>query len=376
MKVISLFSNIGIAETYLKEIGFEILLANDICRKRINIFSKFYPDTIPIHGDFSERKIFNQIVKISGDLKPDIILATPPCQGMSTAGEQKKNDFRNNLTVNLVEYIKIIKPKYIFLENVPLFLKTSIMVKNKKILIRDFIKNELSNTYKINSEIVDMSHFSIPQKRFRTIVLLSKKTLSREWKIPDKDKKIISLKDAIGSLPSLDPYIKDLSIEENLKIFPQYEKKKENGLKVSKWHKPPHHLKRHVISMMHTPTGSSAFSNKFHKPLKTNGEIVRGYKNTYKRQSWHMPAYTVTMDNVKISSQENVHPGRKIGENNFCKNMYSDPRVFSLYELIIISSLPKSWDIPEKISESFLRRLIGEGIPPLFVKKVFKELIV
>ena len=126
MKVISLFSNIGIAETYLKEIGFEILLANDICRKRINIFSKFYPDTIPIHGDFSERKIFNQIVKISGDLKPDIILATPPCQGMSTAGEQKKNDFRNNLTVNLVEYIKIIKPKYIFLENVPLFLKTSI----------------------------------------------------------------------------------------------------------------------------------------------------------------------------------------------------------------------------------------------------------
>jgi len=40
MKVISLFSNIGIAETYLKEIGFEILLANDICKKRINIFSK------------------------------------------------------------------------------------------------------------------------------------------------------------------------------------------------------------------------------------------------------------------------------------------------------------------------------------------------
>ena len=81
------------------------------------------------------------------------------------------------------------------------------------------------------------------------------------------------------------------------------------------------------------------------------------------------------MDNVKISSQENVHPGRKISEKNFGKNIYSDPRVFSLYELMIISSLPKSWDIPEKISESFLRRLIGEGIPPLFVKKVFKATI-
>ena len=28
-----------------------------------------------------------------------------------------------------------------------------------------------------------------------------------------------------------------------------------------------------------------------------------------------------------------------------------------------------------EMSEAFLRRIIGEGIPPLFVKKVFEELI-
>ena len=45
--------------------------------------------------------------------------------------------------------------------------------------------------------------------------------------------------------------------------------------------------------------------------------------------------------------------------------LYSDPRVFSIYELLIISSLPHNWDIPDWANESFVRKVIGEGIPPL-----------
>lgn len=39
-----------------------------------------------------------------------------------------------------------------------------------------------------------------------------------------------------------------------------------------------------------------------------------------------------------------------------------------------IMSIPDSWPVPEDTSEDFLRRIIGEGIPPLFVKKVFENL--
>ena len=43
-----------------------------------------------------------------------------------------------------------------------------------------------------------------------------------------------------------------------------------------------------------------------------NGELVKGFKNTFKRMSWDKPAPTITTYNRTISSQENVHPGKKI----------------------------------------------------------------
>jgi DNA (cytosine-5)-methyltransferase 1 len=46
-----------------------------------------------------------------------------------------------------------------------------------------------------------------------------------------------------------------------------------------------------------------------------------------------------------------------------------------VYELLIVSTLPVNWNIPEWADESFIRKVIGEGIPPLMVKKVMVELL-
>ena len=146
------------------------------------------------------------------------------------------------------------------------------------------------------------------------------------------------------------------------------------ALNISEWNKPPIHVKRQIITMMYTPTGLSAFDNEMYKPKKMNGDLIKGFKNTYKRQNWNKPAYTITMDNRKISSQNNVHPGRKIGIDNRGQKIYSDPRALTLYEILIIMSIPSDWTIPTNTSEAFIRRIIGEGIPPLFVKKLFQVL--
>jgi DNA (cytosine-5)-methyltransferase 1 len=158
-----------------------------------------------------------------------------------------------------------------------------------------------------------------------------------------------------------------------LTIFPKFKERKKEALKISKWHNPPHHVKRQIIAMMHTPTGQSAFNNNIHKPIKENGELVKGFPNTYKRQNWDAPAYTITMDNVKISSQNNVHPGRQIKKDDGSL-VYSDPRTLTLFEIMKLMSLPEDWNIPANTSEAFLRRVIGEGIPPLLVKYIFENL--
>ena len=225
----------------------------------------------------------------------------------------------------------------------------------------------------INKYVIDTKDYSVPQTRERAIMLLTRKDQDKMWVLPEKDEKIVTMRDAIGGLPELDPYVKDITPEELNEMFPLYEERRKKALEISPWHIPPHHVKRQVVAMQHTPTGCTAFDNPVYYPVKENGEPVKGYHNTYKRQNWDTAAYTVTMDNRKISSQNNVHPGRKY-INTDGEVLYSDPRTLTLYELMVIMSLPDDWPVPLSTPEAFLRRIIGEGIPPLFVKKVFQNL--
>jgi len=373
MKILSLFANIGVAEAYLKDIGFDVVVANELLERRANLYSKIYPDTNMLCGDITTETIQNRILKMAEECNVDIIMATPPCQGMSTAGQQKEDDIRNSLICPVVSLIKKIRPKYVFIENVPLFLSTIINVDGEQISIPDYLSRELSDEYTISMNVINTKDYSVPQTRERAITLLTKKG-EPVWELPARDEKTVTLRDAIGNLPMLDPYVTDITEEERLKMFPNYYEREKQAKAISSWHNPPHHVYRQVVAMQHTPTGCTAFDNPVYYPTKDDGTPVKGYHNTYKRQNWDTPAYTVTMDNRKISSQNNVHPGRLEYINEKGEEIYSDPRTLTLYELMIVSSLPSDWPIPKNTSEAFLRRIIGEGIPPLFVKKVFEKL--
>lgn len=374
MKVLSLFANIGVAEAYFKDIGIDVVIANELVTRRAMLYSKIYQDTHMICGDINNEDVFNKIVSESLAKRVDIIMATPPCQGMSTAGQQLDNDVRNLLVCKVIEAVKKIKPKYVFIENVPLFYQTAITINEKKILIPEFIKQEIGEQYYINNYTINTKDYSVPQMRERAIVLMTRKDISIKWLLPNADDKIVTMKDAIGHLPLIDPYITDVSEKELLKIFPHFYERREAAIKISPWNIPPQHVRRQVIAMQHTATGKTAFDNKVYYPKKVNGEPVKGYRNTYKRQNWDTPAYTVTMDNRKISSQNNVHPGRPEYTDENGETIYSDARTLTLYELMKIMTIPDDWPIPKETSEAFLRRIIGEGIPPLFVKKVFINL--
>lgn len=328
-----------------------------------------------INGDITHQSIKDILVEKSLNKKIDLVIATPPCQGMSTAGKKDINDSRNALICHAVDVIKRINPKFIFFENVPQELNTKINIDGTFILIPDYLKSELYNYTFNNQYLLNCADYGVPQLRERAIFLLVRNDIKFSWTFPKMEKRI-SLREAIGHLPSLDPEISDISFDKQIKIFPNYNEKKLKGLSISKWFYPPAHPYRQVISMMHTPSGKSAFHNSIeYQPKKENGELIKGFKNTYKRQEWEKPAFTITMYNRTISSQNNVHPGRFIGKDKDGSDIYSDPRVLSLYELFIVSSLPLKWNLPYWASENFIRMVIGEGIPPLLTKKIFRNLV-
>ena len=375
MKVLSLFANIGVAEAYLRELGVDVAVANELLERRAKLYAEIYPETEMIPGDITTDDVLSKVIRKSREAGVKCIMATPPCQGMSTAGQLDEDDERNRLIIPVINAVHKIKPDYVFIENVPNFFNTTIKIDDQDILIPDYINNELENEYIIHRYIINTKDYSVPQVRERAIRLLTRRTVEKEWILPNPDEKIITMRDVIGDIPEIDPFVKDISQDEMNQLFPLYEERKNRALAISRWNIPPHHVKRQVIAMMHTPSGATAFDNDKYFPVKENGSPVKGYRNTYKRQNWDTPAYTVTMDNRKISSQNNVHPGRYIGHDENGDPIYSDARTLTLYELMLVMSLPSNWPVPEKTSEAFLRRIIGEGIPPLFVKKVFENLL-
>ena len=348
MKGLSLFSSAGIGETYLSEIGIDIIVANELIEKRANLHSKLFPNCNTICGDITNKEIFSQIIKASKGI--DFIIASPPCQGMSIAGknrgiEQMAQDSRNTLINYVFDAIEILHPKYVLIENVPQLLKIKIPHNNQMMTIVDILNIKFGGKYNIEAKSIDASDYGVPQTRHRAIIKMFPKDIEWQWAEPEKNK--ISVRDAIGHLPSL-------------------EAGQDSGIK---WHFARPHSANNILCMQHTPTGCSAFSNPVYYPKKENGERVKGYQSSYRRIKWDEPAPTITMRNDCIASQRNVHPGRKLPNG-----LYSDARVLTPLELMILNSLPENWAIPDDTPEILIRQVIGESIPPMMIKKIVQTI--
>ena len=96
-----------------------------------------------IQGDITEDSVRSKIVSACASLGPiDIVIATPPCQGMSLANATKDSDDpRNTLIVHAMDIFNKVGAKYMLIENVPNMPDTYIYQKDYgQIKISDFIK--------------------------------------------------------------------------------------------------------------------------------------------------------------------------------------------------------------------------------------------
>lgn len=357
---LSLFSNVGIGEMYLKKCGIDIVVANELEEDRAKFYKNVYPNCDMICGDVYEKYL--EIVEKAKKLNCKFLIATPPCQGMSVAGKRDYSDSRNQLIIPVLNVIKDINPDYVLIENVPQLLKLKIKYNNNFDTVESIINKEFGEIYNINkNKIINAQDYGVPQNRKRAIILMSKK---ENWEFPKKEENIVTVRDIIGNLPSVEAIV-----DGDINYFKDNDKKIAECKKVHKWHIPKEHTQRHVEVMMHTPTGHSAFENEIYYPRKTDGTRVKGYNTTYKRMEWDKPAPTITMANGVISSQCNVHPGRLQEDGT-----YSDARVLTVYEVMKLFTIEDNWNIPNWANENFIRKVIGEGIPPMLIEKIVKNI--
>lgn len=347
----SLFSGAGIGEYYLGELGIDIVLANEIVKSRAIAHSLIYPACDMVTDDITKESVQKLLSQRCKEKNVKLIIATPPCQGVSTVGSNKQGeklfkDPRNFLILSALNIIDEVNPDYILIENVPRFQKMLFPYEQEILNLEELLKRKYAGEYCIDCRVFNAADYNVPQTRYRVVYRLWKKGLC--WLLPQKGDHQITLKEAIGDLPPLEPG-------------------QDSGIK-NHYAKP--HPENHIECMRHTPSGLSAFKNKIYYPQKPDGSRIIGYGNSYKRMRWDYPAPTITMRNEIVSSQENVHPGRPMPDG-----FWSDARVLTLRELLIVSSLPPDMDIPSNLTETAFRQLIGEGIPPLLMKEIMRGIV-
>lgn len=375
---ISLFSSAGVGCFGFKQEGYECIATNELLDKRLNIQKinkKCRYDSGYIGADIqketTKQLIYQEIVKWEklGNDRVDVVIATPPCQGMSVANHKKKEKEieRNSLIKESVDLINNINPRFFIFENVSAFWKTGCIDKKGNIVaIGDMITKELGTKYLIHHEVINFKNYGSNSSRTRTLVIGVDKRYSDDIspiEIMPNYVQEKTLYEVIGDMKSLDWGEYDSNdFFHSFRVYP---------INMLPWIKD---LKQ----------GQSAFDNENDelKPHKVvNGEIIiNKSKNAdkYTRQIYNKVAPCIHTRNDQMASQNTVHP--------------IDNRVFSIRELMRMMTIPETFkwldydltylnelsiEEKRKISkkeELNIRQSIGEAVPTIIFRQIANKI--
>jgi DNA (cytosine-5)-methyltransferase 1 len=178
-----------------KQQGFEIVLANEYDKSIAESYKANHKGTEVIVEDITSLDLKAKFSQLEG--KIDIIVGGPPCQGFSQKGERKTiNDARNFLFKYYVAVVKLVKPRYFVMENVPTLLTAE----------NGYFKKEITELftslgYSLNMDILNASNYGVPQNRRRAVII--GKRDGDAPKLPAPKHKIVTIWDAISDLAYL-----------------------------------------------------------------------------------------------------------------------------------------------------------------------------
>ncbi len=169
--VADFFAGAGGLSLGFSQAGYRISFANDFQEVCINTYRFNHPE-VP-----SNRILCEDIRKIVDDIQDyvkediDIVIGGPPCQGFSSANQQRIiDDPRNELYKYYIKAVTKLAPKFVLMENVRGMLSVAEQV------VEDFHnikaeKNGQEYSYDIKYELLNSADFGVAQSRERLIYI-------------------------------------------------------------------------------------------------------------------------------------------------------------------------------------------------------------
>lgn len=327
-KAIDLFSGCGGLTLGLKQAGFRVIGAVEIDSLAVETYKANHKRVYVWEKDICKLPVAEVSRKLNlrrGEL--DLLAGCPPCQGFSTMrtlnGKHKIHDPRNDLLLQFMRFVRLLRPKAIMMENVPGLAKDRRL---KQALI------DLDRMgYECSTAILNAANYAVPQRRHRFILLAGRRS-----ELPDK----ISFARNARCKRNVRRAFSQLGKRAKKDPLHNYEEKRSEKVK--------------SLIRLIPPDGGSRFALGKRAQLKCHKKFD-GFKDVYGRMSWDDVAPTITTGCFNPSKGRFLHPTKH--------------RAVTLREAALLQSFPKSYFFSLERGRILAAEMIGNALPPEFIKR-------
>lgn len=327
---IDLFAGCGGLSEGLRQAGFRTIAACEIDPVAVAAYKLNHPDVVVFEKDIRQVDP-SEIKKILKDEPLHLLAGCPPCQGFSSLRRLNKKrsvrDGRNSLVDEYSRFIENLRPLTIMMENVPGL--------QNYFKFQDMIKKLEKLGYRLDTAVVNVADYGVPQRRKRLIVAGS---LLNEIKIAPRVNIIKTVAMCIGSIESIqetkDPLHKIVAkhtdkIMEMIRLIP-----KDGG---SRTELP----KKYILEC--------------HKRENV------GFNDVYGRLKWDDYSSTITGGCLNPSKGRFLHP--------------SEHRAITAREAALLQTFPKDYAFPTNATKTKIALMIGNALPPEFCRLQAKNIL-
>ena len=391
---VSLFSGAGLSDLGYEMAGFHFAVQVEVDERRAAIGADNFTSSTWLASDVRDSaSAIAAAYKHSEPGRLDLLVATPPCQGMSSSNPSrgkrqtpraKALEEKNRLLLEVIPVTRLLQPRIIVIENVRQVLTLEVKYKGATGTAVEILRDSLRD-YAVFPSIVNVADYGVPQVRKRALVVaVHKGEAWAEGTIEDGQTPMPVPSHAEHSDNGFRPWVSIREWLESTAYEPLDSRSRESARGTNPLHFVPsygpdrYRQIREIppysgrsaydndmcpscgrqgveVGLMQCPTCGGVMRNRPYVERDGRSSLIKGFKSSYRRMNPDRPAYTITTNSSHIGSDFKIHPW----EN----------RVLSILECADIQTVPRFYDWTRAAEDRTLyliRNLVGEAFPPYF----------
>jgi DNA (cytosine-5)-methyltransferase 1 len=322
---IDLFSGCGGLTLGLRRAGFRVAGAIELDPLAVETYKANHKRTVVWPQDIrkvSARRVMRELKLRRGQL--DLLAGCPPCEGFSSLrtlnGGQRVRDPRNNLIFEFLRFVRVVRPRTVMMENVPA------LRNNKRFVLLCRALRRMGYSY--GFRVLNAADYGVPQRRRRLILLASR----------------------FGPIPFASPALRRRTVRGAIGRLPHPRKSRDvlHNIKEARTERIRDLIRR-------IPKNGGSRKDLGAKSQLSCHQKCDGFKDIYGRLAWNDVASTITSGCFNPSKGRFLHP--------------SQNRTLTLREAALLQSFPKTYFFSLKRGKSSAAALIGNALPPEFVRR-------